>query len=295
MAAVTAAFGLYSKLSLWQWQGADSGASATAVSTEEINALQKATSANPKNLNSWLALAEAYLKNEQYAAAAKAFENANQPGSDNVAALTGLAESLALDGDSNNDARVEPLFNRALQLDPKSPKALLYLGLAALRGNDLPTARAHFATMLTLGDAPASVREALEKQIAAIDAELQPKAVDAATAVKVTVSVAQALKARYEQAATAGATLFVFVRNPAGGAPLAVKRLAATLPQTITLSAADAMIAGNAIQPGQKVSVLARLSASGTPTESTGDLYGKIDYVAGKNGQQSLVIDHVTP
>ena len=285
LAGVAASFGLYLQLTKWPWQD-----------TSEIGALLQAAETNSDDGQAWLALAEAYLKREQYALAARAFERSNQlTNNSSVATLNGLAESFALDNDSSNDAQVEPLFNRALQLDPQSPKALLYTGLSALRANDLPTARQRFATMLTLGDAPANVRAALEKQIAAIDAQLKPVVADAATTVRITVAVSAALRSRFEAAARSGATLFVFVRSTAGAAPLAVKRLPATLPQDVVLSAADAMIAGNAIQPGQRVSVLARLSASGAPTESSGDLYGKIDYVAGKEKQRPLLIDSAVP
>ena len=93
----------------------------------------------------------------------------------------------------------------------------------------------------------------------------------------------------------ANASLFVFVRAPNGGPPLAAKRSAASLPQDVDLSAADAMIAGRGVQPGQSVSVVARISASGSPLTRSGDLYGQIDYVAGKSGQRALEIDRLSP
>ena len=55
--------------------------------------------------------------------------------------------------------------------------------------------------------------------------------------------------------------LFVFVRAPGGGPPLAVKRLNATLPQDVDLSSSDAMVAGRSVEAGQNVSVVARISA----------------------------------
>jgi cytochrome c-type biogenesis protein CcmH len=89
----------------------------------------------------------------------------------------------------------------------------------------------------------------------------------------------------------ADASLFVFVRSPTGGAPLAVKRRPARLPQDVDLSAADAMVAGHGVQPGQKVLVVARISSSGSPLPRSGDLSGEISCVAGKGGAQSLQID----
>jgi hypothetical protein len=55
------------------------------------------------------------------------------------------------------------------------------------------------------------------------------------------------------------------------------------------------MIASRSVQPGQKVTVVARISASGNPLPQSGDLYGQIDYVAGKTGPRSIEIDKLTP
>jgi hypothetical protein len=82
----------------------------------------------------------------------------------------------------------------------------------------------------------------------------------------------------------------VFVRSPQGGAPLAAKRLPATFPQRVDISAADSMITGNAISKGQRVLVVARISATGTPTASAGDLSAQLSAVAGQSTQHQLLI-----
>jgi tetratricopeptide (TPR) repeat protein len=210
-------------------------------------------------------------------------------------ALSGMAESMVLSGEAGGgSAKIEELFDRALQIDPRAPKALFYTALSSLRAGNLPVARERFSTMLSLNP-PEDVRAALQKQIAEIDAQLMPARVDERTAVRVQVSVAAEMRARYEASAKAGATLFVFVRGPQAGPPLAVKRLATPLPQAVALSAADAMMAGNAIKPGQRVTVAARLSASGSPLAQPGDLSGEIEYLAGKDGQRELVISQLAP
>jgi hypothetical protein len=55
------------------------------------------------------------------------------------------------------------------------------------------------------------------------------------------------------------------------------------------------MIAGRGLAGGQSVSVIARISASGSPLAHSGDLYGQIDYVAGKSGPRTLEIDRLSP
>jgi cytochrome c-type biogenesis protein CcmH len=145
--------------------------------------------------------------------------------------------------------------------------------------------------MLTLSPPPPeNVRVALQKEIAQIDAQLHPR-VDAATAIHLHVSLAPQLAAKVPP----NASLFVFVQGDSGGPPLAVKRLAVQLPQDVNLSADDAMIAANTVHPGQRVTVVARISASGSPLAQKGDLYGQIEYVAGKTGARPLEIDRQSP
>jgi cytochrome c-type biogenesis protein CcmH len=291
LAVVAVAMLLYAHLSTWPWQK-DTAASAAPGA---IATLKRATEEQPDNLNNWLQLGQAYSQIEQFSLARSAFERANRLSAGTSAeALSGMAETLALAGDGSNAPKVEELFNRALQIDPRSPKALFYTALSALHDGNLQVAHDRFSTMLSLNP-PADVRSALEKQIAELDAQLKPAAVDPRTAVRVQITVAAGLRARYEASVSAGATLFVFVRGPEGGPPLAVKRLATRLPQTIALSAADAMIAGNAIKPGQRVRVAARLSTSGSPLAQPGDLSGEMLYVAGKDGERELAISQIAP
>jgi cytochrome c-type biogenesis protein CcmH len=287
---VAAAGGLYARLSTWNWQ---QGAAQTEAS-ETLARLRQATTDRPNDLSAWLQLGQAYLLGEQLAPAQRAFERANRiAGGRNADALSGLGETIALGNDSADPAltaRAGELFERALQLDPHAGRALLYTAVMALRNGDLTRARARFATLRDL-DAPPDLKAALSRQIAALDEQLKPAQVDEASAIHIEVSVADAVRARIPP----GASLFVFVRAPGGGAPLAVKRLAATFPQKVVLSANDAMLAGNGVKPGQAVNLVARLSASGSPIAQSGDLFGAGDAVAGQRGERRILIDQIAP
>ena len=97
---------------------------------------------------------------------------------------------------------------------------------------------------------PPNVRPLLEQQISALDEKLSGGAPAAAAAaaqagavVRVYVSVAPSVP----PAASQAAPLFVFVRDPAHpGPPLAVKRLESRFPQSVSLSASDAVVPGRA-------------------------------------------------
>jgi cytochrome c-type biogenesis protein CcmH len=258
-----------------------------------IAALARRLEQHPNDEVTWVALGAAYANTGELGLALRSYRRADQlaHGADaNI--LADMAEAMLLqDNGAHSQQQASELLQRALHLDPQSPKALFYSALIAYRSGDLQVARDDFAALLKLNPAPPeNLRVALQRQIDQIDAQLHPQS-DPATAIHVRVKLASALESKVPP----NASLFVFVRAPDGGPPLAVKRSAMKLPQDIELSSADAMIPSRSVQPGQKVTVVARISTSGNPLPQSGDLYGQIDYVAGKTGPRSLEIDKLTP
>jgi cytochrome c-type biogenesis protein CcmH len=237
-----------------------------------------------------MALGAGYGAIGQFPLAIRAYERANRlNGGKDPEALLGIGEAMLLSGDNRLGEQAPQYIERALQLNPSSPKALFYGAVIAYHQERLEQAHERFTALLALSP-PENVRVAVQKEIDDIDTRLHPK-VDEATAIHLHVTLSAALASKVP----ANAALFVFVPSPNGGPPLAVKRNTATLPQDVALSAADSMIAGRAIQAGQKVSVIARISASGSPLPVSGDLYGQIDYVVGKSGARALEIDKLNP
>jgi cytochrome c-type biogenesis protein CcmH len=298
LAVLGAGAGLYGWLGDRRW--ASGGALGAADRT--IPRLARHLEREPQDLGGWLSLGRAYVALGNYSLALRCFQRANRlSNGGNAAALADMAEAMLLDGDSAQTAQAQELLERALRLDPSSPKALFYSAVITYQQGNLPLARERFAAMLKLPP-PENVRIALQRQIDDIDAQLHGQGAgevaqptqskfDPATAIHLHVTLSPALS----QKVPTDASLFIFVRSPNGGAPLAAKRSAVRLPQDVDLSAADAMVAGRAVQPGQSVSVVARISASGSALAQSGDLYGEIRYVAGKSGAQALQIDKLNP
>lgn len=276
--------GVYLARSNWSWTEPPAVASAT------VAGLLQRVNRDPGDRAAWLALGESYAQLAQTPLAMRAYQRANALGGGHDAeALAGMGEALLLTGDAARTAAASDLLERALKADPQSPKALFYTGLLAMKSGQLQLARSRFSAMLELNP-PENVRTVLTGEIASIDRMLHPP-VDRATQIDLQIDVAPALRARVP----AGGSLFVFVRNPAGGPPLAVKRLPAALPARVQLSAVDSMLGPGAISGGQQVLVVARLSAAGRPAASSGDLFGQIHYRAGKDGERRLSIDQVSP
>lgn len=275
---------LYWKLGNHGWQRG-----VEAQNNSNLTLLLQAAQSDPKNTNGWLRLGQAYATAEQFPAALNAYQRANSLNDGRSAlALSGMGEVLLRSGDTSRINQAMALLDQALAVDPKNPKALFYTAVYAAQSGDLQLARARFATMLTL-DVPDNIRASLTKQVATLDAQLA-KTVDKPTAIQLQIELAPELASQVPT----GASLFVFVQAPGGGAPLAVKRLDASLPRQLLLSASDSMIETNRLKPGQHVHVVARISASGKPTATAGDLYGELDAVAGQEGEHPLRISEVT-
>jgi cytochrome c-type biogenesis protein CcmH len=316
---VGAGAGLYA----WLGNSAWTAPSAQGGADQAIPTLARHLEQEPDDLSGWLDLGQAYGAIGNYSLALRCYQRANRlAGGESAAALAGMAEALLMGEDPNQAAKAQELLERALQVDPHSPKALFYSAVAAYREGRLDVARQRFQLMMDLGP-PESIRTALQRQIDDIDAQVKGQAsgaskdaskgaavvaaqapvpaspsdaapargVDAATAIHLHVTLGTALAGKVP----AEGWLFVFVRAPGGGPPLAVKRLNASLPQDVVLSSADAMVAGRGVEAGQNVSVVARISASGSPMPQSGDLYGETQTIVGKGGAQTLQIDKLNP
>jgi cytochrome c-type biogenesis protein CcmH len=110
------------------------------------------------------------------------------------------------------------------------------------------------------------------------------------------VRVRVTLSGKLNADSVASLPLFVFVRDPrAAGPPLAVKRLKATFPQTVELTTQDSMLPGHSFTKGQLVEIVARVSKSGGPVESAGDLFGLAAHKVGEGGVVDIQVEHVSP
>lgn len=284
-AIVASAAFLYAHWSNWPWQ------EPPAQDSETISALLAATQERADDAQAWLNLGRAYLRVGQLPLAQRSFERADRASNGrSAAALSGLAQVIVFENNGSQTPEAAALFERALALDPNSPQALFYTGVALLNSGRLPEARARFVAMRDLGPPPQIV-DALDKQIAAIDVAIANSKPDPATAIHLQVT----LDAKLRDQMPAGATLFVFVRSPNGGPPLAVKRLSAEFPQLVDLSAADSIMAGRRVGAGEHVQVMARISVSGTPIGGHGDLFGELKAIAGTAAVRTLTIDQRNP
>jgi cytochrome c-type biogenesis protein CcmH len=307
------AAGLYAGLSNWNWQAAEQGAAMQANIDESLQSLRAKLAANPADIDGWLLLGRSYASLGQFAQAVDAFQSAyDRSQGQNIEAMIGLGEALALLDETSLAGRAGQLFEQALERAPNHPKALWYGAVAALRTGNVQRGRDRLQLLLAQ-DLPEEVRSVLQRQVQDLDQQLgvapaaAPAAQAAATAegaiqpggrkLRVAVSIAPAVREQLN----GPMPLFVLARDPAGGPPLAVQRhSSAELPLTVELSEQDAMMPSRSIATATRVQVVARLSRSGAPQASSGDFYGEAAYdfadqPSGQGGILNIMIDRTVP
>lgn len=288
---------LYAWSSHWTWPQEDASADSPA---QMVTRLAKRLEKEPNDVQGWLMLGRSYAALGQLPLAQRAYQRADRlEGGRNAEAILGMAEAMVLQADGAVDPRAGRLFERALELEPDSEKALFFSAVAAQRRGDTSLAISRFEKMLQLGP-PENIRTILEEQIvqlragAAAPSSAPVTSASAGEAPRVIVAVS--IKPSLARDIQPGSTLFVFVRAPGrAGPPLAVKRLPAQFPVSVELTAADSMVPGLTFAPNDTVEVSAKVSADGSATPKSGDLIGSVRYIVGRDFKKSIVIDGLTP
>ena len=298
-----AAAGLYPLWSNWDWHAPVQAQSMPAPDVLAMVAkLEQHLRDDPNDLAGWLMLGRSYLALQRMDDAVNAYDRAHRLNGSSVEAALGLGEAISLRAGGQISPEASALFEDALKLEPNNPKALLYGGFAAATRGDRAMARSRWQALKDLHPPP-QIEEMLDARIASLGAAEESgtnasaagtsASVQGSAAAQVTVNIhiAPALKSRLKPETP----LFVFAREPdSRGPPLAAKRLTSDAIGTqVQLSAADSMMPGRVLTAGQRVSITARVSFSGQPVPSAGDLYGELSYNVGRDGALDLVIDRV--
>jgi cytochrome c-type biogenesis protein CcmH len=298
-----AAAGLYPLWSNWDWHAPVQAQSMPAPDVLAMVAkLEQHLRDDPNDVAGWLMLGRSYLALQRMDDAVNAYDRAHRLNGSSVEAALGLGEAISLRAGGQISPEASALFEDALKLEPNNPKALLYGGFAAATRGDRAMARSRWQALKDLHPPP-QIEEMLDARIASLGAAEESgtnaspagtsASVQGSAAAQVTVNIhiAPALKSRLKPETP----LFVFAREPdSRGPPLAAKRLTSDAIGTqVQLSAADSMVAGRVLVAGKRVSITARVSFSGQPIPSAGDLYGELSYDVGRDGALDLVIDRV--
>ena len=301
---VPSAVGLYLGIGTWDGQTASAPSATLPPMAELVEGLDARLQEQPDDPAGWYLLGQSYMSLGRYADARRAFSEGlardPAPGTDMKLAFAEaqtLTDPQALLGDAGQ------IFEDALEVEPDNATALWYGGLAAAATERSDIARARWSRLLQL-DPPQALRDVLEQHLNALggisepvqEPPLQLAQTEPPAGLEIWLRI-QLGEGLGEAGAinSPGAALFIFARAPQGGPPVAVIRESASaVPGEFSLSDANNMLPGRSLADFAELTIVARISASGEPTEQPGDVYGEISYAPGEGGGiVDLVIDQV--
>ncbi len=265
-------------------QAGNSGKSKLSLE-QMLTRLEKKLEAEPDNFTGWVMLGRSYMVVNRPADAVKAYQKALDLNAAEPSVLLQMADALGTSQAGDLRGKPEQLIHKALALQPDNLMGLWLAGMSARQRGDNAEAVIYWKKVLPRLDPASKERQEVLNliktaggEVPAATAEVVPSAKttgDKASAtvpsITVTVTVSDALKARTNPEQT----VFIYAKAVSGPPmPLAaIRKKVGDLPLTLTLDDSQAMMPQLKLSGFQQVTVGARVSVSGTPTKSSGDLY----------------------
>lgn len=276
---------------------------------ELIRKVEEKTQANPDDGEAWTMLAKTYAATERWPEALQAYDKAAKLLPQDASVLSGYAEAMAITNNRVLTGRPMALVRQALEIDPEDRKGLELSGIHAYQEQDFLQAGNYFKRLHQLlppespyaQDILAAQQEAERlAQTGMADgnpakpppADANTAAVAAGAAIKGSIDIAPALKARLADTDV----LFLFARPGQSGPPVAAIRASASqLPLEFELDDSTAMNPGNTLSQHKQVMLVARVSKSGNPAAQPGDLEGSVANVKVGASGVKIMIDQTRP
>ena len=266
-----------------------------------VGALQSRLTDEPDNVDGWRMLGRSMTVLGRFAEAYSAFERAVSLAPERPDLYLDWADAVAAEQSGALSGKPVTLAERALELDPAQPRALAILGTAAFQQADYEGAIRYWQQLrMRIGDDVPQLATSLDEGIAAARARLDAATPGATVPEQVSTKGAElTIQGRVTLPdATDGypdsAVVFVFVRSPSGGPPFAALRQpASALPFAFDFSDVAPMMPGRPLPDA--LEIVARLSHSGQPMPSSGDLESLPRSVAADSRNIELVLSELRP
>jgi len=295
-----------------QVQSAHSGEAQPKMSMQEaLVKLADRLKENPDDPQGWFMLARTYMVMERYDEAVNAYQKTLELVGEDADLLVRYADAVAMSNKGELSGKPRELIEKALTINPQHQQGLWLAGIAAIEVKQYKQALTHF---LVLQPMLASNAEALsqlhgmiarteqnltEDDIKLVQASLPASVVTESVAapemidpvgkaeIQVTVSLDDALKDKVSDQDV----VFIYAKAMSGPPmPLAaVRKTVASLPVTVTLNDAMAMMPAMKLSGFDKVKIGAKISKSGVAGPAAGDLFAEIANVDVKSSAQVSV------
>jgi cytochrome c-type biogenesis protein CcmH len=274
---------------------APAAAGDAATSAPSAAELEQRVGNNPRDAQSWLALADLRRLQRDYGGARTAYAHVADLGAMSAQSWADYADALGSLAGGSLSGEAAAAIDKALTLDPNNVKALW---LKASQAHE----QHHFAEALSWWRKLRAALPAGSPDAAVIDANIAedtalagtgPAAAPAANPAA-EISGTVTLDARFANRVQPQATLFVYAKAvDSPGPPLAVWRTTTgSWPVAFRLDDSMAMIPSRRLSQFDQVVVEARISRSGLATPASGDLYATSPVARPLTGPKlALVID----
>ena len=281
--------------------GGAGGAGAPSMDSA-IGALRERLEDNPEDASGWVLLARSLATVGRFSEAAEAFSRAGALVGEDADILASEAEVRARAAGGDFSGVAERLLARALEADAENPTALWLSGLAAtgrgdhraaadfwrraLPGVEDPEGKAQLRQLIARAESESGLAESAPAESASAPAPTDSGEEEGGAVLEVAVSLSPDLSA------DSGDVVFIFARAVSGPRiPLAAaKRGVGELPFVLSLTDAMAMTPQLKLSQFEEVDIVARISKSGTPQASPGDLYGEAKKVSVSDGGKIAVV-----
>jgi cytochrome c-type biogenesis protein CcmH len=258
-------------------------------SVEEMMAqLKTRLKDNPDDVKGWTIFARSSMSLEQYDDAVTAYQRVNELQPNDPVILVQYADAIAMRAGGVLKGKPVQLLNQALALNPDQPQGLWLAGMAAERRGEFEAALKYWQHLMPLLDNDPQSATELQGLIdnlrinasnngVELSAASTASNVPAADTIPSKITVQVRLADELVGQANPQDVVFVFARAQSGPPmPLAAARYRVSdLPVTTVLDDQSAMMPSLKLSGFEKVDVLARVSKSGQPIASAGDLQGQ--------------------
>ncbi len=260
----------------------------------EVQSLAARLEANPDDADGWALLARSYMSVGNYPAAGGAFRKAvGLQSTPNPDLLLDFAEALVEVDRNSVNGEAGQVIENALRLAPSNLRAIWYGATVAAARGDNELAATRFEQLLR-PDTPADVRSVIERNIASLRG--QDVSVAAAPSAQQDLRVSIDIESARQRDWPSSAVFYLIATTAAGGPPLAVVRQpVSTIPGVVEIGDADAMMPGRDISSVDAVKLIARVSLSGQPIASSGDVFGELDISLPMDETIAITLDQVVP
>lgn len=274
--------------------------------SKAIDSLTERLQKNPNDLQGWILLGRSLQATRKPAEAARAFEFALKLSPEDLELQSNYAQTLAESSQGSMAGKPEEIVQAILKKDPKHKSALWLAGIAAAERGDMAMARTHWTSLQAQFPPDSPEAQELASYIDKTHEEEAGASVQAKTAapaksgsqtgkrLHVKVSLSPSLKGKTQPEDT----VFIFAKAAKGPPmPLAVvKKQVRDLPLEILLDDSMSMMEGMNLSRFDQLIVGARVSKTGQPIPSPGDLEGLTEPVSpGKEASYTITIDHIVP